>query len=88
MATLENDFLKVEISTKGAQLTSIINKETQTEHLWQADPQVWGYHAPNLFPIVGQLINDELLVDGKAYKMLCHGFAWHSEFVLLKSDDE
>lgn len=87
MATLENDFLKVEISTKGAQLTSVINKATQIEHLWQADPQIWGYHAPNLFPIVGQLINNELLVNGQTYPMSRHGFARTSEFFLLESDE-
>jgi len=87
MTTLENDFLKVSISEKGAQLTSVFNKETQTEHLWRADAAVWPWHAPNLFPIVGQLINDELLVDGKAYPMKRHGFARQSEFVLLESDE-
>ncbi len=87
MAKLENDFLKIEISTKGAQLTSFYNKETQTEHLWQADATIWPWHAPNLFPVVGGLINDELLVDGNAYHMSRHGFARQSEFVLLESDE-
>ena len=87
MAKLENDFLKVEISTKGAQLSSVYNKAAQLEHLWQADASVWGWHAPNLFPVVGGLINDELLVDGKAYHMARHGFARQSEFILLESDD-
>ncbi|MDP9081012.1 MAG: aldose 1-epimerase family protein [Bacteroidota bacterium] len=88
MAILENDFLKVQISTKGAQLTSIFNKETQTEHLWQADPAIWPWHAPNLFPVVGGLINDELLVDDNTYPMSRHGFARQSEFILLESDEE
>jgi galactose mutarotase-like enzyme len=87
MAVLENDFLKVAISTKGAQLTSIYNKEHKTEHLWQADEKIWGWHAPNLFPVVGGLINDELLVDGNTYHMARHGFARQSEFVLLESDE-
>jgi galactose mutarotase-like enzyme len=87
MAVLENEFLKVEISAKGAQLTSIYNKATQTEHLWQADPNIWAWHAPNLFPVVGALINDELLVDGKTYSMQRHGFARQSEFIILESDD-
>jgi galactose mutarotase-like enzyme len=87
MAVLENDFLKVSISAKGAQLTSIYNKESKTEHLWQADAKIWGWHAPNLFPIVGGLINDELLVDGCTYHMARHGFARQSEFVLLESDE-
>ncbi|HVW95214.1 MAG TPA: aldose 1-epimerase family protein [Mucilaginibacter sp.] len=88
MTILENDFLKIAISTKGAQLTSFYNKKTQTEQLWQADPEVWPWHAPNLFPVVGGLINNELLVDGKAYSMGRHGFARQSEFILLENDEE
>ncbi|MEO6980406.1 MAG: aldose 1-epimerase family protein, partial [Mucilaginibacter sp.] len=87
MAILENDFLRVEIDAKGAQLSSVFNKETQTEQIWQADANIWPWHAPNLFPVVGGLIDDELLVDGQAYHMSRHGFARQSEFVLLESDD-
>jgi galactose mutarotase-like enzyme len=88
MATIENDILRVSISTKGAQLTSVYDKVNQLEHLWQADPAVWPWHAPNLFPIVGQLINNELLVDGKSYPMNRHGFARQSEFILLQEEDD
>lgn len=87
MTIIENDFLKVAIDNKGAQLTSIYNKAESRELLWNADPAVWPWHAPNLFPIVGSVINDELLVDGKAYPMKRHGFARNSEFVLLSSDE-
>jgi len=87
MAVLENEFLKVEVSTKGAQLTSFFDKENQLERLWQADPAVWPWHAPNLFPVVGGLINNELVVDGKAYQMPRHGFARTSEFILLENDE-
>ncbi|WP_295667036.1 aldose 1-epimerase family protein [uncultured Mucilaginibacter sp.] len=88
MAILENEFLKVTISAIGAELTSIINKKTQNEHLWQADPAIWGRHAPNLFPVVGGLINNELLVDGAIFKMERHGFVRNLEFILLESDEE
>jgi galactose mutarotase-like enzyme len=87
MAVLENEFLKVNISTKGAQMTSVYSKATGIEHLWQADPKIWGYHAPNLFPVVGGLINNELLVDGNSYPMSRHGFARTSEFILLENDE-
>jgi galactose mutarotase-like enzyme len=86
MTILENEFLKVAIDLKGAQLSSFYNKETGTEQLWQANASIWPWHAPNLFPIVGQLTNDELVVDGKAYPMKRHGFARQSEFILLESD--
>jgi len=88
MVQLENDYLKIDIDTKGAQLSSILNKSTGVEHLWQDEAKIWGWHAPNLFPIVGGLINDELLVDEQAYPMQRHGFARHSEFVLLENDEE
>jgi galactose mutarotase-like enzyme len=87
MAILENEHLKVNISTKGAQLTSIVDKATGTEHLWQADANIWAWHAPNLFPVVGALINGELLAFGKSYPMSRHGFARQSEFILLESNE-
>jgi len=87
MTILENDLLKIAIDTKGAQISSFYNKATGVEQLWQADPNVWPWHAPNLFPIVGAVINDELLIDGHAYEMKRHGFARQSEFILLNSDD-
>jgi galactose mutarotase-like enzyme len=87
MIILENEFLKVAISPQGAQLTSIYNKTANLEQLWQADASVWPWHAPNLFPIVGGVINDQLLVDGKTYPMKRHGFARRSEFVVLRSDE-
>lgn len=83
MVVLENDFLKVHVNFKGAELSSLINKITGFEHLWQADPSVWGFHAPNLFPIVGSCINNELLIDGIKYPLKRHGFARHSLFELV-----
>jgi galactose mutarotase-like enzyme len=85
MIRIENDFLKVIINFKGAELSSLFNKLNGLEHLWQADPAVWGFHAPNLFPIVGSCIGNQIMVDGKKYPLKRHGFARHSEFILLES---
>jgi galactose mutarotase-like enzyme len=85
MTIIENDYLKIAISAKGAQLSSLYNKGAQIEHLWQADENVWPWHAPNLFPIVGGLVNNQLQVDGKAYTLSRHGFARQSEFELLEA---
>ena len=83
MVVLENDFIKVHVNLKGAELSSLVNKTTGFEHLWQADPIVWGFHAPNLFPIVGSCINNELLINGIKYPIKRHGFARHSLFELV-----
>jgi galactose mutarotase-like enzyme len=85
MAILENEFLKVSVRPLGAELTSILSKQTGLEHLWQADPAVWNWHAPNLFPTVGESLDKELHVDGQSYPIERHGFARKSEFALLPS---
>ena len=87
MTTIENDQLRVSVRPQGAELTSIFYKPTATERIWQADPTVWGWHAPNLFPIVGGLLNDELHVGGDTYPMKRHGFARQSLFVETESSD-
>jgi galactose mutarotase-like enzyme len=86
MTIIENEFLKAAIDIKGAQLSSLINKTTGVEHMWQADPDIWPWHAPNLFPIIRRLINNQILVEGKRMTMPArHGFASASEFLLLES---
>ena len=84
---LVNDILSVTISPQGAELTSILHKPTGTEHLWQGDPAVWGWHAPNLFPVVGGCLNNQILVDGLTYPMGRHGFARQSAFELVEQTD-
>lgn len=86
MTVIENDLYKVAIRNKGGELTSFYNKATGVEHVWQADASVWPWHAPNLFPVVGGLINNQLLADGKTYEMPRHGFNRTSELLLIDSD--
>lgn len=84
---LSNNFLSVSIRPQGAELTSIIHKPTETEHLWQGNPSTWGWHAPNLFPVVGGCLNNQILVDGVAYLMGRHGFARQSVFALVEQTE-
>jgi len=85
MVTLQNEYLKVSVRLKGAEMTSLYNKQTNTELLWQADASIWGWHSPNLFPVVGGCINNQIIINGLAYPMERHGFARHSEFVVVES---
>jgi galactose mutarotase-like enzyme len=86
MTIIENELYKIAIRTQGAELTSFYDKTTGTERLWQGAADVWPWHAPNLFPIVGALNNGHLLIDGKTYPMERHGFNRQSELLLLESD--
>jgi len=85
MTTIENEYLRVSIRPQGAELTSVFNKKTNTEHLWDANPAIWPWHAPNLFPIVGGLVDDTLHVDGSTYHMTRHGFTRTSTFKKIES---
>lgn len=80
MVVLENSFVKATLSAKGAELISLIDKQDGTEFIWHGDPKFWGYHAPHLFPIVGGLKNDSLLVNGNSYSLKRHGFARTASF--------
>ncbi len=85
MTTIENDFLRVSIQPQGTELTSVFHKPSGIEHLWQADPNVWPWHAPNLFPVVGGCLNNQLLINGQTYPMERHGFARRSPFDVAES---
>ena len=82
--TIENKHLRVKISTLGAEIISIYNKDQHLEHIWKGEKASWNQHAPILFPIVGKLKNKQYQLDGKTYKMKNHGFASHRKFKLFK----
>ncbi|MAB49822.1 MAG: aldose epimerase [Flavobacteriaceae bacterium] len=79
MPFLENDLLKIEIKSKGAELCSIRSIKNNTEFVWEANPDIWGSHAPNLFPIIGAMKDDSYMYNGKKYNMPKHGFARHNK---------
>lgn len=54
------------------------------EHIWQADPEIWSSHAPNLFPVIGVLKEGKYYHEGVEYEMPKHGFVRYNENVRLK----
>lgn len=73
---LENELLKVTVTDQGAQIKSVIRKDDGVEHMWQADPAVWGSHAPILFPHTGRLKDGKMIAKGKLIEnCAAHGFA-------------
>ena len=72
---IENEYLKVTVTTWGAQVKSVIRKCDGVEHIWQADKAVWGYHAPILFPHCGKVVDGKIEAKGAVYESGQHGFA-------------
>lgn len=84
---LENDAIRIEIESHGAELKSLVKKETGTEYMWCADPQYWGRTSPVLFPLVGNVSGKQYRTKGKTYDMGQHGFARDMEFTLESQTD-
>lgn len=78
--SISNDFLSIAVTDTGAELCSLVKRTTGEEYIWQADPQVWGSHAPVLFPIIGSLKGAQTLINGQSYRIPKHG--------LLRNNDQ
>jgi galactose mutarotase-like enzyme len=87
MIILENQSLRATIAPKGAELQSLVNKQTGIEHMWSGDAEYWGKYSPVLFPIVGGLKNDTYYFNDKEYKLPRHGFARDKTFTAEKISD-
>ena len=79
---LENETLRAEIDSFGAELKSVRRKSDDREYMWYGDKKYWGRTSPVLFPFVGSCRNKEYRYEGKTYAMGQHGFARDMEFDL------
>jgi galactose mutarotase-like enzyme len=86
--SLENDCLKVRINDKGAELNSVISKDTGLEYMWSGDPAFWGKSSPILFPIVGTLKKDSYRYQNNLYTLTRHGFARDSTFQISAQQED
>ena len=74
MLTIQNSSFKISVTKIGAELCSLFSKSKNIEFIWQANPSIWGSHAPVLFPIIGCLKNGEFLFEGNSFSIPKHGF--------------
>jgi len=79
--TINNDCLRVTVSTAGAELMSILSADG-TEYLWQGDNKYWPDRAPNIFPYVARLTRGCYTYRGKTYRLPIHGFAPMAQFTV------
>ena len=81
--TISNSKLQVSILSKGVEISSIKSVKTGKEFMWDANSDIWGSHAPVLFPIIGALKDDKCFFDGIEYKIPKHGFVRHNESIKM-----
>lgn len=80
---IENEYLHVAASSRGAELMSI-HSAAGTEYLWQGDPSYWADRALNIFPYVARLTNGSYTYRGTTYQLPIHGFAPAAEFTVTE----
>ena len=82
---IKNDVLEVCILTKGAQIKSVKGNK---EYMWEGNPEIWGKHAPVLFPICGTLKDGKYTYKGNTYSMKNHGFSGSADFAVREHTDD
>lgn len=85
---LENNDLKVVVDKKGAELIKVLDKNDDSNYIWDANPKYWSKHSPNLFPIIGVLENNYYIHNDKKFILSKHGFAREKEFDLLSKEEK
>ncbi|MFV0414678.1 MAG: aldose 1-epimerase family protein [Oscillospiraceae bacterium] len=80
--TLENQSIRLVVSSKGAEIQSLQSRANGTEYIWQANAKYWGQKSPVLFPVIARQKNGFYHWGGKRYEMPMHGFAQQGEFEL------
>jgi galactose mutarotase-like enzyme len=84
-AVLRSEALTATVAAKGAELVRLQDAQGR-DLLWSGDEEVWGWHAPLLFPIVGRARNDQVKVAGRSFPMKQHGIARKSQFRSIEAD--
>ncbi len=86
-ATIHNEALTLTVDTFGGEAVSVKNAAGE-EMLWGAEKEVWGRHAPILFPWTGKLPGGAFTYGGKTYAGGQHGFARDLEHRLIRAQGD
>lgn len=84
---LRNEKLTVRVNSTGAELTGLYSKETGLEYMWQPGGETWPHSSLLLFPNAGRIAHDRILVEGKVYPAMMHGFACNMPFACAAKSD-
>lgn len=84
---LENQYLKLRVSSLGAEIQSLKDQE-DVEYIWQGDATYWSGRAPHLFPICGGLRDNQAFYRKERLSMPRHGLVRKREFSLQKQTDQ
>ncbi len=83
--TIENEKLICKIESVGAEVRSLVCKQTGKEYIWQINPNIWGSSSPVLFPAIGKIKDSKVTYQQQEYAMPKHGIIRNNHHLQLKS---
>ena len=86
-AELKRGAYTAAVNTMGGELVSF-RDERGVEYIWGGDSKSWPGQNPNLFPVVGNLMDGKVRISGKTYEMARHGFARRTEFAVAEQGED
>ncbi|QUH26859.1 hypothetical protein [Serpentinicella alkaliphila] len=84
---LENQHIIAKINARGCELSYLFDKNGNRNYLYEGKSEGWSRQSPILFPVIGRLHNDSIIVEGEAYGMPVHGFAKDCFFKKVEESD-
>lgn len=81
--TIKNEYLTAQISSKGAELISLMDKDG-INRMHTPSPDTWNRVSPVLFPQVSRTPGFIYKVNGQEYNMPAHGFFRNMELIPLE----
>lgn len=76
------------VKEMGAELNSFKSNKTGIEYIWCGNTDIWYGQSPILFPIIGRLLDDKYMLDGKEYTMPKHGIVRKKPFELVENNGD
>ena len=77
--TLENNVLRIGVTSFGGNLTSVFDKTRNEELFYQPLLESWQRQDHFLFPFTGRMVDGNYLYRGKTYTMPMHGLLLNQE---------
>lgn len=85
---ISNEYVEAEITRFGAELKTLVSKKTGIQYMSEPKKGVWDRTSPVLFPIIGCVKDNKILIDGKEYDMYLHGFAHFQNYDVFERTED
>lgn len=84
---IENERYLITFCEKGGEMESFLDKDTNTQYLYQGNTPFWGGKNPGLFPIIGSTFCGSYEIDETTYTMKNHGLIRYAQLSCIAHTD-